>query len=453
DGGDADRSLDRVSSVEGLASSSRYRTSTTTVARGVTLKRIRDRRGPRRIFVLTVDPRNRPTIDTGLARNRLPEFERTSSIARRHGAIAAVNGDFGLPSGRPAHAFAEDADLKQTSHAYGYNFAVTRDGSAAFIGHREVTLASVADARGDVWDVDRWNDGAPTSGQIAAFSRAARRGDGTWVERPPAHACSARLSPGSPPRWTTGETGVQTTHVVTAVGCESDRLMPGSGIVLSARPHSPEAAFVRSLAVDGTITLSWSLGWRHTLDTIGGYPELVRDGRRVAGDCSQPLCGRHPRTGVGIRRDGRIMLVVVDGRRRGWSVGMTLREFGAEMERLGAVAALNLDGGGSSTMWIRGRIVNRPSDGSERAISSAILVLPGGDAGETTPGASELGEDPAEEEMGATGDSERAGDLALSDPASTGGFLDALDAGVGGASGPLAPDLAELLERVAAAFG
>jgi len=55
--------------------------------------------------------------------------------------------------------------------------------------------------------------------------------------------------------------------------------------------------------------------------------------------------------------------------------------------------------------------------------------------------------------MGATGDSERAGDLALSDPASTGGFLDALDAGVGGASGPLAPDLAELLERVAAAFG
>jgi exopolysaccharide biosynthesis protein len=126
--------------------------------------------------------------------------------------------------------------------------------------------------------------------------------------------------------------------------------------------------------------LHWTIGMAGVLDAVGGAPMLVRDGALV-GQCNS-ACGSHPRTGIGVTRRGRILLVVVDGRQPRWSLGPTMDEFARIMRDLGAVNALNLDGGGSSTMVIRGKVVNRPSDGRERSISNAVLVLPGPDPGE-----------------------------------------------------------------------
>ena len=78
-----------------------------------------------------------------------------------------------------------------------------------------------------------------------------------------------------------------------------------------------------------------------------------------------------------MRADGRLILVTVDGRRPGWSAGVTLAEAARLMRSLGARDALNLDGGGSSAMTVRGRVVSRPSDaGGERPVSDALVVLP-----------------------------------------------------------------------------
>jgi exopolysaccharide biosynthesis protein len=75
--------------------------------------------------------------------------------------------------------------------------------------------------------------------------------------------------------------------------------------------------------------------------------------------------------------EGRLLLVTVDGRHPGWSVGMTLPEAARLMRSLGARDALNLDGGGSTTMTVRGQVVNRPSDGGgERPVSNALYVTP-----------------------------------------------------------------------------
>jgi exopolysaccharide biosynthesis protein len=63
-------------------------------------------------------------------------------------------------------------------------------------------------------------------------------------------------------------------------------------------------------------------------------------------------------------------------------VGVSLPKFAAIFRKLGAVSALNLDGGGSSTMVVRGDVVNRPSSGHERSVSTALMVLPGADPGE-----------------------------------------------------------------------
>ncbi|NLC57220.1 MAG: phosphodiester glycosidase family protein [Armatimonadetes bacterium] len=104
---------------------------------------------------------------------------------------------------------------------------------------------------------------------------------------------------------------------------------------------------------------------------IGGGPILVHEGK--AGEWAPPQ-PRHPRTAIGWN-DRHLMLVVVDGRRRGFSEGMTFPELAALMQRLGCTEAINLDGGGSSTLWLGGKVVNLPSDGRERAIANGLVVL------------------------------------------------------------------------------
>jgi exopolysaccharide biosynthesis protein len=80
---------------------------------------------------------------------------------------------------------------------------------------------------------------------------------------------------------------------------------------------------------------------------------------------------------VGVLADGRIILFVADGRRPSHSLGMTLLELAAELRGLGAVDAMNLDGGGSSVLVAGGRVVTVPSEESgERSVPDALLVMP-----------------------------------------------------------------------------
>lgn len=114
---------------------------------------------------------------------------------------------------------------------------------------------------------------------------------------------------------------------------------------------------------------------------LAGFPELLDRGRRV-GDLEAEerpsFAGvRHPRTVVGHSPgEGRLWIVVVDGRQGSYSVGMTLPEITGFLEALGATEALNLDGGGSSVMALGRRAVSRPSDEEgERPVVNALVVL------------------------------------------------------------------------------
>ena len=135
--------------------------------------------------------------------------------------------------------------------------------------------------------------------------------------------------------------------------------------------------------------------------------------------------------------DGTVVLMVVDGRSRR-SVGMTLHRLALTFASLGATDAMNLDGGGSSAMWIAGRgVVNRPSDpGGERRVVNALLVLPGADPGETRLGAGRV----------ALVDGGAAADPGVSDPGSVGGLAEAwVDGSV--VDGPVPPAIARIAAR------
>ncbi len=106
-------------------------------------------------------------------------------------------------------------------------------------------------------------------------------------------------------------------------------------------------------------------------------PELVRDGQAVefssAFDViSTKASRREPRTAVGQIGPLHYILIVVDGRQDGYSVGISLQELQQLFLRYGTQTAMNLDGGGSAEMWFQGEIISSPSGGVERCVSDII---------------------------------------------------------------------------------
>jgi Tol biopolymer transport system component len=375
------------------------------------------------VYVLKIDPNRAPRIDLALSNDRLPGREKTSRMAKRHKAVAAINGDFGTPSGRPAHTFAEDGDLKQVSFAVAPTFAMTQDEQST---HFERPFEVVTGSEHDDWLVERWNFGEPGATDIVGFTEAA----GT-LQLPPANTCSARLQAISGRRWAPNLSGVEVDYQVAEVGCATTApAAPGPGqVVLSAQPGGDGGILVGSLGIGETVTLTWSIGFSGVLETVGGNPLLLENGAEVVPKpCTVSLCNKHPRTGIGVTPAGKILMVVVDGRREE-SKGVTLVRFARIMQGLHASFALNLDGGGSSTMVVQGNVVNVPSDGSQRKVSSAVLVLKGKDPGEVigAPLSAVPSLAPAPPPT-----ADQAGELAAMDPASTGGLAEAMAEGTFG---------------------
>src|SRR5262249_20971933 len=99
---------------------------------------------------------------------------------------------------------------------------------------------------------------------------------------------------------------------------------------------------------------------------------LLKDGQNVVPPGSGSFFDRNPRTIAGTTADGKIVLAALDGRMT-TSVGTTLAETAAVAQALGLRDALNLDGGGSTTIGARGALINTPSGGTERAVGDALV--------------------------------------------------------------------------------
>ncbi|ADQ13926.1 phosphodiester glycosidase family protein [Halanaerobium hydrogeniformans] len=110
---------------------------------------------------------------------------------------------------------------------------------------------------------------------------------------------------------------------------------------------------------------------------LGGGPQLLRDGEiEITGEAerfqSDILNYRAPRTALGITENQRLIMLTVDGRQQDTSIGMTLEELAEFLQELGVKDAMNLDGGGSSRMVVRGFTMSRPSE--QRLISNGIII-------------------------------------------------------------------------------
>ncbi len=136
---------------------------------------------------------------------------------------------------------------------------------------------------------------------------------------------------------------------------------------------------------DGTPVIGSGTDWDEVAgdvqEAVGGSVVLIRHGEVVDANISDYYGNRAPRTCVGITVEGKIVLMVLDGRQEPFSAGGNTAEIAQIMLDAGCVEAINLDGGGSSTFAAKQEgadevtIVNRPSDGYERSVSSSLVVV------------------------------------------------------------------------------
>ena len=211
------------------------------------------------------------------------------------------------------------------------------------------------------------------------------RGDGTALYTPAfrartpsiAGAFETVLQPFPPT--TTGE--LDGTSLAQATGGGTP--IPQNGaVLLSIGSQAPRLAAETTPPTVVHVQLVMAPDWpaQGITEALGGGPLVVRNGRAVytAGEdfLSSQLAPRDPRTGIGQRRDGRLVMVVADGRRAGYSVGLTNFELAQAMVRLGVYTGSALDAGGSSTMAFDGNLLNRPSDsGGERAVAETLALM------------------------------------------------------------------------------
>ena len=169
-------------------------------------------------------------------------------------------------------------------------------------------------------------------------------------------------------------------------GFRSTGIVIRNGVVYRDEPARQGLAMYEdgtAQVYDETTTTAEELLADGVWNTLSFGPAIVESGAVVDGiedveiDTNfgnHSIQGEHPRTAVGVIDENHLVFVVVDGRDAGYSRGATLTELAEIMQDLGAETAYNLDGGGSSTLYFNGEVVNQPSNGGERGTSDILYV-------------------------------------------------------------------------------
>ena len=383
------------------------------------LRKVRVAKGPQQIRVLTLSPgANVP--DIAPATEHYPMWALTSTMSAHAGAIAGINGDFGTGEGQPSHTLMIDGELWTTGQSGGDAAAWSANGKRAYIGHPAIKILA-QDLRPDQRVLRAGLEPRlPSGGRDPGLHLARRHRDAAARQdasagRPTRTIARAARADGGDPL------GRREPHF--------DRPALPGGRAAQVVPTDPAWAWqrelrrrrfegdvahgakIRALQPGDHVRISWAFrGWRGVTDVMGASQILVKKGANVApgynpGD--NYILNYNPRTAVGITKgcsdvdrttSCRMIFMTIDGRQSstGWSKGVRLPYLAGELIRAGAYRAVNLDGGGSTTMWARKRasaycesspsaggcLVQRPSPSTgERATRSAIVVLPSADAG------------------------------------------------------------------------
>lgn len=312
-----------------------------------------DGRGMLTSYVLEAD-RNRFDVRLALAGGSISAGRAAvKSIARANNAVAAVNGGY----------FGLDGALIGNTRMEGQTAGVTY--------YKRTSLGFMPDGTLKLAPSEYYGEVSVRGNKVFLSGVNCERGENTTILYNSLFGSYTRTN-------AYGTEYVIKDGRVMAVN-QGNSFIPSDSQVISVH-GTAQAAFV-GIKPGDRITIGESFG--SELDAaeniIGAGPELLHNGvvnvtagaEQFPGDIAR---GRAPRTALGIKADGKILLLVVDGR-QSHSIGATLGETAQLLQRFGAVNGFNLDGGGSSELVLQNQIMNSPSDGRERAVASAIVVV------------------------------------------------------------------------------
>ena len=352
------------------------------LARGVTHRFEAKAEGPLTINTLEFDPKDpRLRLESEKGHAKMGGREPVGAMMERIATedlrpIAGINGDFYGGGGEPVHMFVDEGTIwrgpwtQRSEEGTKTRPVVAVDAAGnSFVGTPRFT-ANLRGGAGEVLLIDKINfhDNASLA---TAYTWA--KGERTAAIRENQSQIVLELAT---PEWLPNSPATVT---VKTVDQGPDAALTKTTVVIHADNPIPNW-----IAADAKLTLDArfeGLPGKVTA-VMGGLPRLIDNGvkdpkRFGAEDAAGAtfVTDLHPRTGVGRKPDGTLVFVTVDGRQPRRSRGIDLIDFADYFESIGCTDAVNLDGGGSTTMVTRGEVVNFPSDpGGSRSVSNALIL-------------------------------------------------------------------------------
>lgn len=273
-----------------------------------------------------------------------------SSIAKNTNAIVALNGTYFKPqSGVPLGTLMIDETMYTGPIYDRVALGIFDDGFDV----ARVQLNASVKTRSLNIKIDNINQPRMLSTHVIAYTTV-------W----------GKTSPASPKYGT--QIAIDNSGQIIAASANSMNIPDDGYVIVGPKSQLQKLWGVKKVKVD----ISTTPEWKNVRHIISGGPYLVKNGEVFVDMTAQKLGaigGRNPRSAIGYTADNNLILVAVDGR-EGSSIGMTLMELANFMKSVGCVGAINLDGGGSTVMYINGQIVNKPQVKGGIPLSNAVVL-------------------------------------------------------------------------------
>lgn len=311
---------------------------------------------PVRINVVETDLKlaNNLVLTPALSSSSVLKSRRTiSTIAKNNNAIVAINGTYFKPqTGVPLGTLMIDKKMYTGPVFDRVAIGIFDDGAPQRFDIARVQLNATIKGSGKTIKVNNINQPRMLSTYILVYTPE-------WGKFAP-----------QAPKYGTGLQVVDGKIVKTSANSME---IPANGYVISG----PKTLLYPLLdKKDVELSVNTNPNWKGVKHIISGGPYLVKNGDVFVDMTAQKLGaigGRNPRSAIGYTSDNNLILVAVDGR-EGSSIGMTLNELAKFMQSIGCIGAINLDGGGSTVMYVNGSIVNQPQQKGGIPLSNAIVL-------------------------------------------------------------------------------
>ncbi|WP_438351588.1 phosphodiester glycosidase family protein [Paenibacillus sp. FA6] len=332
-------------------------------------------RGLQKIHTVEFDPHN-PNLElrAGTKDGKVYGMKSVTEMAAYtdspgNRVIAGINGDFyeisGFATGVPSGLFVDDGVILNSSIS-SFTFGLKPDGSSIYGVPKLSKTVTINGKTTNLTSINRYRNTDELVLYTTDYSTSTRstdEGDEVVLD-----ILEGEVMSGQTIKMKVSEIRNN----------QGDSPLVKSKVVLSAQGAS--RAVLQGLSVGDEVTATFTLDgeWNDVQVAIGGSGALVKDG--VVQQGVGPL-GIHPRTAIGTKADGSVVLIEIDGRSPGFSEGVDTDELGNILKDMDVVNAMNLDGGGSSTFVARMpgttgvKMMNQGSDGYERKTGNSLLLV------------------------------------------------------------------------------